>query len=45
MNYNGDMKKLDEREKEILNIYKNFNLANQHKMIKIPVCLIPPNLK
>jgi len=45
MNYNGDVKKLDERGKEILNIYKNFNLANQHKMIEIPVCLIPENLK
>jgi NAD+ synthase len=45
MNYNGNIKKLNPRQKEVLNIYKNLNLANQHKMHAIPVCSIPKNLK
>ncbi len=36
---------LDERQKEILSIYKGFHSTNQHKMIPIPVCLIPEDLK
>ena len=36
---------LSERQKEVLNIYHRFNKANKHKMIEIPVCLIPENLK
>jgi len=31
---------LTERQKEVLDIYKRFNRANQHKMIPIPVCKI-----
>ncbi|MGB5821900.1 MAG: NAD(+) synthase [Saonia sp.] len=34
-----------EREKEVFLIYKRFNSANKHKMIPIPVCEIPENLK
>ena len=45
MNFKGDEKKLLEREKEVLNIYKKFNYVNQHKMLKIPVCIIPKKLK
>ncbi len=33
------------REKEVFTIYKKFNTANKHKMISIPVCEIPNELK
>ncbi|NER12492.1 NAD(+) synthase [Leptobacterium flavescens] len=33
------------REKEVLSIYLKFNTANQHKMLPIPVCVIPDSLK
>ncbi|MGS2762092.1 NAD(+) synthase [Sinomicrobium sp. M5D2P9] len=33
------------RKKEVLQIYKRFNTANKHKMIPIPVCEIPKELK
>jgi len=33
------------REKEVFDIYTRFNTANHHKMIPIPVCEIPKNLK
>ena len=33
------------REKEVFNILKNFNNANKHKMVPIPICEIPENLK
>ncbi len=33
------------REKEVFVIYKKFNTANKHKMLPIPVCKIPDNLK
>ncbi|MCL4144636.1 UNVERIFIED_CONTAM: hypothetical protein GTU68_010836 [Idotea baltica] len=33
------------REKEVFKIYKSFNNANKHKMIPIPICEIPNNLK
>ncbi|MDA7558320.1 NAD(+) synthase [Flavobacteriaceae bacterium] len=33
------------REKQVLQIFKNYNLKNQHKMTPIPVCKIPDNLK
>ena len=32
--------KLDDRQKEVLKIYKKLNQNNQHKMIPIPVCAI-----
>ena len=32
------------RQQEVFKIYKRFNTANQHKMIPIPVCIIPQNL-
>ena len=37
--------KLNERQKEVLNIYKNFNSANKHKMMPIPICHIPNTYK
>ncbi len=33
------------RNLEVFKIYKRFNTANKHKMIAIPVCNIPINLK
>lgn len=33
------------RKKEVFLIYKKFNTANKHKMIPIPICDIPTNLK
>ncbi len=33
------------REKEVLTIYKRFNKANKHKMVPIPICEIPTNLR
>jgi NAD+ synthase len=36
MNYNN-LDKINERQKEVLKIYSNFNTQNKHKMIKIPI--------
>lgn len=36
---------LNERQKKVLEIYLRLNKANQHKMIPIPVCEIPEDLK
>lgn len=35
----------NDRQNEVLNIYKRLNKINKHKMNPIPVCLIPENLK
>jgi NAD+ synthase len=34
-----------DRKQEVFNIYKRLNTVNQHKMIPIPVCKIPTELK
>lgn len=36
---------LEDRQKEVLEIYRKFNSANRHKMDAIPVCMIPEALK
>lgn len=36
---------LTEREKEVLVIYNKFHNSNQHKMVGIPVCMIPNEIK
>lgn len=33
------------RSQDVFKIYKRFNTANKHKMIPIPICEIPKNLK
>lgn len=33
------------RQREVFRIYKQFNNSNKHKMLPIPVCEIPKNLK
>lgn len=35
----------DGRQKEVYNIYMSYNRRNQHKMIPIPICEIPNDLK
>ena len=45
MQFNGDEKSLTDRQKEVLKIFRSFNAANKHKMIPIPVCVIPDDLK
>jgi NAD+ synthase len=41
----GETKKLTKREKEVVEIFKQLNAANNHKMQPIPVCLIPNELR
>jgi len=36
---------LTPRQKEVLVIYKGYQSANRHKMMPIPVCKIPDDLK
>ena len=36
---------LSQRQKEVLEIYGNLNRLNAHKMIPIPVCTIPSDLR
>lgn len=45
MEYKGNQTELTERQKEVIKIYNSFNRANKHKMIAIPVCQIPEDLK
>jgi NAD+ synthase len=48
MQYDETVKKsseLTDREIMVLEIYKSFNMRNQHKMLPIPVCKIPEKLK
>ena len=45
MEFSDDESILNQREKEVLEIYRRLNRQNQHKMNPIPVCLIPDNLK
>lgn len=45
MEFEGDESSLDERKKEVLKIYQSYHNANKHKMIPIPVCEIPNELK
>lgn len=33
------------REREVFNIFLHLNTVNQHKMIPIPVCTVPPSLR
>lgn len=44
MDYDGDEKDLSVRQKEVLKIYRKLNQTNAHKMVPIPVCLIPKDL-
>ena len=41
----NNVQKLTPRQKEVLGIYNAFHSANKHKMLPIPVCEIPDNLR
>lgn len=45
MTFEGPENNLTEREKEVLAIYHSFHRANKHKMMAIPVCKIPKELR
>ena len=45
MTFKGDESFLDDRQKEVLQIFRRFNTVNQHKMNPVPVCRIPDELK
>ena len=45
MNFKGNVNTLSAKEQEVLKIYNKLNHVNQHKMTKIPVCVIPKYLK
>lgn len=40
-----DETKFSERQKEVFSVYTRLNKINQHKMVSIPICRIPFNLK
>lgn len=42
---NGQDNNLSEREQSILNIYKKRHRQNLHKMVPIPICEIPKNIR
>jgi NAD+ synthase len=45
MEYKGNEEDLNERQLEVLKIYRRLNSINQHKMLPIPVCKIEDSLK
>jgi NAD+ synthase len=45
MEYKGNEEDLNERQLEVLRIYRRLNSINQHKMLPIPVCKIEDSLK
>ena len=42
---NNETNNLSKRQQEVIEIYNKFHAANKHKMMAIPVCYIPDNLK
>jgi NAD+ synthase len=44
-NRQGREEGLDERQREVLTLYRKFNRVNEHKMLPIPVCTVPDALK
>ncbi len=45
MLFEGNESELNPRQKEVLTIYRRLNTINQHKMLPIPVCTIPDDIK
>lgn len=45
MDFSGNEKNLSERQKEVLKLYRAFNSANKHKMLPVPVCVIPQEVR
>ena len=44
MDFQGDELLINDRQKEVLAIYKRLNKVNLHKMEPIPVCMIPKDV-
>jgi len=44
MTFKGDASNLNDRQKEVIKIYNQFHSANKHKMLPIPVCVVPDEL-
>ncbi|MGB3179637.1 MAG: NAD(+) synthase [Albidovulum sp.] len=45
MGFDGTRSALDPRQTEVLAIYERMHSANRHKMVAIPVCTIPDELR
>lgn len=45
MEFSGTVESLSERQKKVLEIYQSYHNQNKHKMVPIPVCEIPKELK
>lgn len=45
MEFTGDESTLSGRDLEVIKIYKRLHQVNRHKMLPIPVCIIPNDLK
>ncbi len=45
MEFSGDESQLSEGKRDVLKIYRRYHNANLHKMVPIPVCKIPSELK
>lgn len=45
MEFSGEESTLNSREKEVLKIYRKFNKINHHKMVPIPLCVVPNEIK
>jgi NAD+ synthase len=45
MEFTGDVSELSIHQKNVLSIYKKLNKINAHKMIPIPVCIVPLSVK
>ena len=45
MEFNGEIAAFNDRQKIVIELYHRFNRINKHKMVPIPVCIIPDELK
>ena len=45
MEFNGEIETLNDRQKMVIEVYHRLNRINKHKMVPIPVCIIPDELK
>lgn len=45
MEFTGDSQSLEGRKKEVFEIYQGYHTRNKHKMVPIPVCEIPQELR
>jgi NAD+ synthase len=45
MEFDGDPADLQGRQKEVYDIYRSYHNRNKHKMVPIPVCEIPVDMR